>query len=289
MENKQTPPKSRQEHPSTYFVQDRSNMDEMARLQVQDRLMTSSMGGVLAEQDDTARFQQILDVGCGTGGWLIESAQALPGATHLVGVDVSNKMLDYARSQAADAGVSERVEFHMMDALRMLEFPDRSFDLVNQRMGMSYLRTWDWPKLLQEYQRVLKKGGLVRVTEGATCYESSSPAYLKVNEFCYRAFHQAGHLFVNAPDGVTSNLARLLTQYGYKGVQTKTHAMQMHNSAEAYEDTERFFRVIKPFLHKWGQLPDNYDEIYQQMLQEVQQPDFYAIVELRSAWGSVPQ
>jgi hypothetical protein len=36
-----------------------------------------------------------------------------------------------------------------MDALRMLVFPDAFFDLVNLRCGCSYVRTWEWPKLLE--------------------------------------------------------------------------------------------------------------------------------------------
>lgn len=59
----------KQEHPSTYFVQDRSNQEEFDRLVIQDRMMTTSMGGVLPEQSDPSLFQRVLDVGCGTGGW----------------------------------------------------------------------------------------------------------------------------------------------------------------------------------------------------------------------------
>ncbi len=38
---------SRRELPNTYFVQDRSNEDEFARLQVLDRMLTTGMGGAL--------------------------------------------------------------------------------------------------------------------------------------------------------------------------------------------------------------------------------------------------
>ncbi|HLI06498.1 MAG TPA: hypothetical protein VKV40_08020 [Ktedonobacteraceae bacterium] len=40
----------RRERPSTYWVQDRSNAEEMTRLRLQDQLATAGMGGVLAEQ-----------------------------------------------------------------------------------------------------------------------------------------------------------------------------------------------------------------------------------------------
>src|SRR5438874_11756870 len=77
------------EHPSTYIVQDRSNQEELERLQLQDHLLTTAMGGVLAEQPDTATFQRVLDVGCGTGGWLIEVAKTHPTIMLAVGVDIS--------------------------------------------------------------------------------------------------------------------------------------------------------------------------------------------------------
>ena len=131
------------EHPSTYFVQDRSNEEEMTRLQIQGQMITAGMGGVLPEQPRPASLQRVLDVGCGTGDWLLEVARTYPSISHLVGVDVSSTMIQYARAQAAAQHVDSRVQFHVMDALRMLEFPPASFDLVNQRLGMSYLRTWD--------------------------------------------------------------------------------------------------------------------------------------------------
>ena len=69
-----TPSNPRREHPSTYFVVDRSSEDELNRLKVQDQLITTSMGGVLPEQSDPIPFRRVLDVGCGVGGWLITMA-----------------------------------------------------------------------------------------------------------------------------------------------------------------------------------------------------------------------
>jgi hypothetical protein len=43
------------EHPSTYFVQDRSNKEEVQRLQLQDHLLTTAMGGVLPEYQQPHR------------------------------------------------------------------------------------------------------------------------------------------------------------------------------------------------------------------------------------------
>ena len=91
------------EQPSTYFVQDRSSAEELERLQLQDHMLTTAMGGVLPEQSDPHRFQRVLDVGCGPGGWLIELGQAYPDGDALIGVDISRRMVEYARKHAYDA------------------------------------------------------------------------------------------------------------------------------------------------------------------------------------------
>src|SRR5579883_26263 len=167
---------SRPEHPSTYFVTDRSNADELRRLQVQDELITAGMGGILPEQPDSTVFRRVLDVGCGTGGWLIALAHALPEGGPLIGVDISRTFIEYARAQAQAAGVSDRVEFHAADALLLLEFPARFFDLVNHRFAMSWVRSWEWRKLLDEYQRVTAPEGIIRCVE-AELAQANTPVF----------------------------------------------------------------------------------------------------------------
>jgi ubiquinone/menaquinone biosynthesis C-methylase UbiE len=282
----------RREHPSTYVVQDRSNEEELTRLQVQDQMLTAGMGGVLPEQPDPSIFRRVLDVGSGTGGWLIEAARTYPSMTLLVGVDVSERMVKYARSQAETRQVGDRVQFRAMDALRMLEFPHESFDLVNHRSAQGYLRTWDWPRLLQEYRRVARPGGVIRITEVNFAVESGSPALNRLNHLTVQAFHQAGHYFTPEGDGVISQLARLMQQHGVQNVKTCTYALEQRagtpEGEHFYEDARLLYRTIVPFLQKWTRVPEDYQAIYQQALGEMQQPDFVGRVDLLTAWGTNP-
>jgi ubiquinone/menaquinone biosynthesis C-methylase UbiE len=273
---------------SAYFVQDRSNLEEMKRLETQDKMLNIGMGGVLPELADPTLLRRVLDVGCGTGGWLIETARTYPTIEKLVGGDISSEMLAYARAQAQAQHLDARVQFQTMDALRVLEFPDESFDLVNQRFGASWLRTWEWTKILLEYQRVSRPGGIIRITE-PNIIECNSPALTKLYNISLETIHRSGRFWTLSRDGVTSQLAHLMTQHAIEDVQTRVHTLVYRAGTvehqSFYEGEARFYRVLLPFFHKWTRVPSDYEEIYQQALKEMQQPDFVATWMLLTAWG----
>jgi len=70
--------------------------------------------------------KRILEVACGTGRFTVMLADQ---GADIVGVDISNAMLEQGRAKAVAAGVDEAVEFLRADAGR-LPFPDDYFDAV---------------------------------------------------------------------------------------------------------------------------------------------------------------
>lgn len=282
----------KREHPSTYIVQDRQNQRELERLTIQDQMITTSMGGVLPEQGDPAAFHRVLDIGCGSGSWLMDAAQAYPDMA-LFGIDISSRMIDYARAQAREKQVNERVEFRVMDALRMLEFPAGFFDLVNLRFGISFMRTWDWPKMLSEMQRVTRPGGVIRVTDQEVIHLSNSAANTQIHQMTLCAMFRSGHLFEQETSGLTAHLATLLKQHGVRQVQTKTYALEFRAGTpqgQAYfDDMSHAYHTVLPFFQKWGCAPENYNEIRQQALSDIQHNDFHVTWNLLTAWGSAPE
>ncbi len=149
-------------------------------------------------------------------------------------------------------------------------------------------RTWDWPKLLQEFQRVTRPDGVIRVTKG-DAVTSDSPALNRITQLFVQAFYQSGHLFTPEGNGVINQLTRLLEQHEVQQVRTRVYALEYRPDTpegQAFmEDARHFVRTILPFLRKWTQVPDDYEELCQQALNEMQQPDFVAMLNQLTAWG----
>jgi ubiquinone/menaquinone biosynthesis C-methylase UbiE len=286
-----TPPDRRHELSSTYIVQDHSNQDELTRLHIQDQMITTSMGGVLPEQSNPSSFRRVLDIGCGTGDWLIQAAKTYPDISLLVGVDTNHTMIEYARAQAKEHHVSERVEFHTMDVLLMIEFPAEFFDLVNERFAMSFVRTWEWSKLLSEFQRVTRPDGIIRLTELDANVQSNSPALTRLNDMFNQALSRSGHTFLSDHCGDTTELVPLLTRHGFHQLTTQEHRIDFRagtiEGQRFYEDMARLYRTIRPFLRQWLRVPDDYETIYQQAIHDMQQPDFLATWQLLTVWGNI--
>ena len=95
--------------------------------------------------------EQVLDVACGTGLVSFDAAQAVQPAGHVLGIDLSDRMVDAARRHAAPS-----LAFARMDA-EQLELPDASFDVVLCALGLMYMPEPE--QALREMRRVLRPGG----------------------------------------------------------------------------------------------------------------------------------
>ncbi len=121
---------------NTYFI-DAESGAETARLLNQDRLITRHMGGIFPARLDLSNVLDVLDIGCGPGGWVFEVAFAYPGM-NVVGIDISQTTIEYARAQAK-VQLLDNASFKVMDATKPLAFPDNSFDFINARFIFSFM------------------------------------------------------------------------------------------------------------------------------------------------------
>jgi SAM-dependent methyltransferase len=92
--------------------------------------------------------ERVLDVGCGAGQTSIEAARA---GGHVLGVDVSTRMLERARQRAEGS-----VEFVLADA-QTHPFEPASFDVVISRCGLMFFA--DPAAAFANIRRALRPGG----------------------------------------------------------------------------------------------------------------------------------
>ena len=275
---------------STYFLRSSMKEEEYRRSLLQEQLLTKNMGGVLPEQSDATRFKDVLDIGCGTGSWLIELAQTYPTIHQLVGVDINRQMLDYAHAEAEKQQVADRIDFQAKDIMMTFDFPDKSFDLVNIRFGASFLRAWEWSRLLQEFRRTLKPEGVARIIEfGEMSHDSSSLTML--NDLLLQAIFKSGHSPDEEGAGVIDEVTSLLHQFGFQQVQTRPCDIEYRAGTPSgemfYENIKQTFLRARPFMNKWIRLPENYEQVYQQALDDIQQPGFVVIRTVQTVWGTI--
>lgn len=101
-----------------------------------------------------AREGKVLEVGAGPGYISIEIAKLAPGL-EIVGLDISETMVEIATEHADKEGVSRQLSFQKGDASRM-PFENFQFDFV---ISSGSLHHWKEPtKIFDEIYRVLKPG-----------------------------------------------------------------------------------------------------------------------------------
>ena len=115
-----------------------------------------------------AAGERVLDIACGTGLVSFAAARAVGPSGHVLGVDLSERMIDAAEHRPTQPGLSN-CSFSRMDAER-LALPDASFDVVLCALGLMYMP--DPEQALREMRRVLRPGGRLALAvwgEPANC------------------------------------------------------------------------------------------------------------------------
>lgn len=108
--------------------------------------------------------RRILDVATGTGDLAIAMARRIRG-TQVLGVDLSEGMLDIARRKVAEAGLDGRVVFDTGDAER-LSVSDSAVDVATVAFGVRNFGDLDAG--LRDIARTLREGGRIVILEFST-------------------------------------------------------------------------------------------------------------------------
>lgn len=117
----------------------------------------AQFGARLIELLDLTGGERVLDIATGRGAALIPAAERVGRFGRVVGIDLSQKMLEQAEAAARAAGL-DNFELYKMDA-EQLEFRDNIFDSVTCAFSLFFFSSLE--VAMREMYRVLAPGGRI--------------------------------------------------------------------------------------------------------------------------------
>lgn len=165
--------------------------------------------------------QRILDIGCGTGSFLVLLKRRYQGV-QAAGIDPDPKALRRAKMKAERAGVSVQLDRGFADEL---PHQDASFDYVFSSFMFHHLDEQDREKTLKEAVRVLKPGGAFYLLD----FEMQDGSH----GFLHRLIHSHARLKDNTPE----QLLELMHRAGF-------------GSAERFNESSMLFGLLQTAYYR---------------------------------------
>ncbi|KAF5323360.1 hypothetical protein D9611_005643 [Ephemerocybe angulata] len=135
---------------------------QVVEMEALDNLLTKHLRGSSSYVNFAEPPTRVLDLGCGTGSWIIEAAREWPEC-EFVGFDLVN--VQFA-TKLLERSVANRIQWkHGNFLTTKLPFDDDEFDHVHVRSIARGVPENKWGNLFEEIARVLVPGGSVEVIE----------------------------------------------------------------------------------------------------------------------------
>ncbi|KAH9841838.1 uncharacterized protein C8Q71DRAFT_350714 [Rhodofomes roseus] len=104
---------------------------------------------------------KVLDLGCGTGTWILDAAKKWKD-THFVGLDIVPL---HPNLEEIDPILAWRVTWVQANFLEQLPFDDGEFEFIHVRRIARGIPEDKWDHVLEEISRILKPGGAFQISE----------------------------------------------------------------------------------------------------------------------------
>lgn len=139
-----------------------------------------AFGPVLTEM--TAQNPRwVLDIGCGTGGYLMKLSKRFKKGT-FVGVDISKACIEEARLKAKEQGINGKVKFYYAD-INTWDVPNGLFQVVMMNNLFHYYSPDSRENLLERVAELLDEGGSLIVVTPLYMEKGGEPFSAVFNSF----------------------------------------------------------------------------------------------------------
>jgi ubiquinone/menaquinone biosynthesis C-methylase UbiE len=187
---------------------------------------------LLARVDPKIR-ERCLDIATGPGEPALSIARMVGPEGHVIGIDLSEKMVELATRIATERRIGN-VLFRTMDAEK-LDLPDESFDLVTSRFGFQIFTNPG--AVAKEAHRVLNPRGRVGATVWSTAEKATALHAVIGPMLEFSEPDETGYLPTPYELGGPGEMTKLLEDAGFHDAkeERKMHTMAFKNEDEYIE------------------------------------------------------
>ena len=129
--------------------------------------------------------ENVLEIGYGTGKALLELSRAVAPDGYSAGIDISTGMRDVARKRLQSAGLLDKIDLRVGDAL-YLPYQPGIFNAVFTSFTLELFDTPEIPLVLAECKRVLREDGRIAIV--AMAKEENEGLATHIYKWVNRAF-----------------------------------------------------------------------------------------------------
>jgi SAM-dependent methyltransferase len=246
------------------------------------------MGGVLPPSFEPSWGSRVLVIGWSLGGLVYEMAWRYP-SLHITGIDANALTVEEAQTLVKDL---DNVTIFAQDIHHLNDevFPPASLDLIQLRFLAGNVTPQQFPPLMQSLAHICRPGGLIVWTEGEWPI-TTSLACQRLCMMVQSGLQASGRAFTPGNSlGVTARMGRWLGDAGYRITQSRAYAIDISAGSRGHDAFVRQARLsgeqLQTFLLEMDVTTEaEFEEIYLEMQQEIQEEQFCGMLYLRTVVG----